>query len=90
MFQVILSHDAQRYYDRLDQVTRARLDRCFTVLEADPIEGGDIKPIKGRAGVLRYRVGNLRVLYEVDLAAREVRVAQILPRGEAYKRRWRR
>ncbi len=80
---------AEKYYKRVARNTATRLDRCFAILEIDPIGGGDIRPVKGRPGVLRYRVGDLRVLYGVNFATKTVTVFQILPRAEAYKGRGR-
>lgn len=47
--------------------------------------GPSIKPLKGMTGKYRYRIGNLRVVYEIDSAKRIVYVLAILPRGQAYK-----
>lgn len=84
MFEIRLSRRARRYYERVDSDTAHRLNRCFEVLTRDPFGGGDIKPLKGIKGVYRYRMGDLRVIYEVDIRERIVKVNAILPRGEAY------
>ena len=86
MYEVCLSRRAQRYYERVDSDTALRLDRCFEVLTKNPFRGGDIKPLKGMKGVYRFRVGELRVVYEVDFGERAVRVLAILTRGQAYRR----
>ena len=85
MFRIALSKEALKYYNRVSVGTAARLDRCFASLEADPLEGSNIKFLKGMASKYRYRVGNLRVIYEVDTANSTVYVIAILPRGQAYK-----
>jgi len=41
---------------------------------------------QGYQSLYRYRIGGLRVVYEVSLAARAVGVVAILPRGDVYKR----
>lgn len=86
MYEVRLSRRALRYYNRVDASTARRLNKCFQSLEGNPFGGGDIKPLEGMRGVYRFRVGNLRVVYEVDIPQRVVRVNTILPRGEAYRR----
>lgn len=83
-FRVALSKEAFKYYQRVDTDTAARLDRCFASLEQNPFGRGDIKPLKGIKGKYRYRVGQLRVIYEVSSEERVVKVLAILPRGEAY------
>jgi mRNA interferase RelE/StbE len=85
MYEVRLSHRARRYYDRVSADTARRLNRCFEALAKDPLAGGDIRRVQGMSGVYRFRVGNLRVIYEVDTKQRIVKVSAILPRGEAYK-----
>jgi len=86
MYEVRLSGRALKYYNRVGSTTARRLNQCFGALETNPFGGGDIKPLKGMRGVYRFRVGNLRVMYEVDMPQRIVKVSAILPRGEAYKR----
>lgn len=86
MYEIRLSHRARRYYERVSANSARRLNQCFEALVKDPLGGGDIKLVKGMRGMYRFRVGNLRVIYEVDVKQRIVRVNAILPRGEAYKR----
>ena len=86
MYEVRLSRRAQRYYERVPPDMARRLDRCFATLHENPFGGGDIKPVKGEPGIYRARVGDLRIIYQVDRRARVVTVHLILPRGEAYRR----
>jgi len=85
MYRIALSKEALKYYNRVSVVTATRLDRCFASLEHEPIRGSDIRPLREVAGKYRYRVGNLRVIYEVDRTNSIVYVIAILPRGQAYR-----
>jgi mRNA-degrading endonuclease RelE of RelBE toxin-antitoxin system len=84
-FKVKLSGPASRYLDRLDGPTRARFRDALTRLEDDPFAGGS-KALKGRSD-RSLRIGTWRVLYDVDMAARLVRVHVIATRGQAYRGR---
>jgi mRNA interferase RelE/StbE len=84
MFEVRLSRRARRYYERVSTDIARRLDRALGSLEINPFGAGDIKPLQGMTGTYRLRVGNLRIVYEVNRQARVVNVLHILPRGEAY------
>lgn len=84
MFEVRLSRRARRYYERVPTDTAARLDRALGSLETNPFGAGDIKPLRGIPGAYRLRVGDLRIVYEVDREARMVNVLHILPRGDVY------
>ena len=84
MFDVRLSRRAQRYYERAPTDTVKRLDRALGSLEVNPFGPGDIKPLQGMPRTYRLRVGDLRIVYEVDRQAGVVNVLSIRPRGEAY------
>ncbi len=84
-FKIALSKEVLKYYNKVSTDTAERLDKCFGNLELEPIQGANIKPLKAMAGKYRYRVGNLRIIYELDLLKRVVNVLAILPRGQAYK-----
>ena len=69
MFEVRLLRQAQRYYERVDRPMALRLDKCFAAVEQGPLSSLQIKPLKARGGIsFRYRVGSLRMLYDVNLA----------------------
>ena len=84
-FKIALSREAFKYYSKVSTDTAGRLDKCFANLESDPITGANIKLLREMAGKYRYRIGNLRVIYEVDFVKRIVNIVAILPRGQAYK-----
>jgi hypothetical protein len=46
MFNVELSREAQRFYDRADKPVAKKLARCFELLEKNPRKGNNIKPLK--------------------------------------------
>ncbi len=85
MFRIALSKEALKYYEKVSVTTATRLDRCFASLESNPLKGSNIKTLKGIRGKYRYRIGNIRVIYEVDHTNSTVYVIAILPRGQAYK-----
>lgn len=84
MITVRLARRAQRYYERLDAETAARLDRALARLAENPFQG-DIRRLQGLEGRYRLRVGDLRVIFRLDLAAQTIDVSVIAPRGQAYR-----
>jgi mRNA interferase RelE/StbE len=86
MYRVILSHDAQRFFDDADAPLQRKLDRCFGMLRINPHRHPNIKPLKGRLdGYYRYRVGDCRVVFRTDAASRIVYVPAIEHRSDAYR-----
>ncbi len=85
MFEVVLSREAERVYARADAAMAYKLARCLARLEADPRAGNNVKRLSGPlSGMFRYRVGNHRVVYEIDEAARRVTVITIAHRRDVY------
>jgi mRNA interferase RelE/StbE len=86
VFKIALSREALKYYNKVSTNTAAKLDKCFSALENDPIQGPNLQALKGFTGKYRYKAGNLRIIYAVDIQERIVYIIAILPRGQAYKR----
>jgi mRNA interferase RelE/StbE len=85
MYKLLLSREAQRFYQRAAKPDAAKLARCFAALERDPRSGNNVKPLKGQfTGSYRYRVGDLRVVYTINDPAATVFVITIANRRDAY------
>ena len=86
MFEVILSPEAQQFYADADRPLARRLARCFGQLERDPRRHNNIKPLTGKfKGYRRYRVGDWRVVYQIDDKPKRVLVLSIAHRREVYE-----
>ena len=79
--QVLLHRSADKYYERLNQADKGRIDEALDDLEKEPPEG-DIKPITGEPGRFRVRVGSFRLLFRIK--ENVILVTHIDPRGQAY------
>lgn len=67
-------------------VHRRLLDRLdhLTVLD-DPLRHRDVRLLAGKLqGVYRLRVGEYRLVFEIDPALRHIKVMLVEPRGNAY------
>ncbi|MBU1086257.1 MAG: type II toxin-antitoxin system RelE/ParE family toxin [Candidatus Omnitrophica bacterium] len=86
-YEIVLQSQAEKYYLKVDPKTAKQLDRCFENLENNPIYyPARIKRLAGQKGLWRYRVNDLRVIYEIIQEKKLVVVLAILPRGDAYKK----
>jgi mRNA interferase RelE/StbE len=86
VWEVVLTRPAKRVYEKASKDTRQRLDNCFDDLEQNPLYGANIRPLTGQLkGLLRYRVGDWRVIYRRLEEAQRVEIIAILPRGDAYR-----
>lgn len=74
---------AERYLERLRIVDQERIINALETLLIEP-QRADFKPLKGREG-WRLRVGDYRVLMQVDRKNKLFIVTQIGSRGDVYK-----
>jgi mRNA interferase RelE/StbE len=70
--------------DRLDPTIRRRVMSALDRLAADP-HSGTLRKLVSRSE-WRLRVGDWRILIELDIETHTIRVTRILPRGRAYDR----
>jgi mRNA interferase RelE/StbE len=75
---------AQREFLRLPLAVRKRLDPHVLGLEQNPRPHG-VKAMAGHKGLFRVRVGDYRILYEIDDVDHVVTVTRVRLRGSAYR-----
>jgi mRNA interferase RelE/StbE len=86
IYDVVVSTDAQEFFEESSAALQQRLDRCFNQLKVDPRRHPNIKLLKGDfAGYYRYRVGDYRVVYFIDEEQRQVIVTIIAHRSNVYE-----
>ena len=86
-FEVILLGQADKFYRKAPDGLVHRLDLCFEDLESFPFQGPHIKLLKTQKSVrwYRYRVGDYRVVYEINREAKKVGVLLIFHRSSVYR-----
>lgn len=84
-YAITLSKAAIRTMGKLPTNVSNNIDVKLSALAADPMAANNnVSALKGAPG-FRLRVGDWRVLYEVDHGERCLRVRDVRPRGGGYK-----
>ena len=86
LYDVIFTKSAYKIYFKLTPKLRKGLEKCIAYLEVSPTLGPNIVKLKGLSHCYRFQIGGWRVLYEVNHPSQEVRVYEIKPRGDVYKK----
>lgn len=87
MYEVLVAHEAEKYYKRLDKDAKRRINKCIDNLSREPIFGPHIKKLHGELeGKHRYEVGGIRIIYEVNIRSKTVEIKAIRSRGDVYKK----
>lgn len=84
-WRVLLARVAEKDLDRLDPPVRKRVVRALKDLANDPAASRGLKKLRGRPE-RRLRVGDWRVIVDLDTPNRAIRVKRVLPRGRADDR----
>jgi mRNA interferase RelE/StbE len=83
VYRLEVSHIAHRQIRRLPAQTQERVDRAIARLAENPRPPGN-KKLTARNGY-RVRVGDYRILYQVDDEAKAVIIYRVMARGDVYR-----
>jgi mRNA interferase RelE/StbE len=82
-----LSKDSWKYLEKLGKRSGLRiLDRLEDLCEKEnPVFQKDVRPLAGKLkGFYRLRIGDLRVIFEIDCTEKRIGFLAIVPRESAY------
>lgn len=80
-YRIVIEKRAEKFIRRQTKENQTRLLRAIYGLPFS----GNIKPMAGKKGLYRLRVGDFRVLYTVEQEIVTVRVLDAGNRGDIYK-----
>ncbi len=84
IYDVLLTRQARNYYKHAPRDLALRIKDVLMLLSADPY-AKFAKRLKGDLdGLLRIRIGHIRLVYNVEEEKQFIRVIYIGPRGDAY------
>lgn len=85
-YAIRIKHSAERAMSRLPKADRARIDRHILALADHPRPSGAILLKGGGLGLWRVRVGDWRIVYQVQDEVLIVLVVDVAHRREVYRR----
>lgn len=86
MYKVVLYKDAIKFYEKVADNLRRKINMAIDSIAKNPYHNVHIKKLRGELShMYRYRVGSTRILYEVHENIKTVRIKVIESRGNAYK-----
>lgn len=83
-YQLTLSRESIKFLKKQEKSVQVRIIKALQGLTIQP-PIGDIRPLKGRKGQLRLRVGTYRVIFEANHNERVIYILTIDNRGGIYK-----
>ena len=83
-YEVKFSKKASKAYKKLPGDVRLRIDQKINYLRYTP-RGHDTKKLVGHENAYRTRVGNYRIVYEIEDEKLLVWILDVGPRGSIYQ-----
>jgi len=83
MYKIIFSRKASKFVSNLKSGYKNKLKGVLKLLGENPFVY-PYKKIRGENSIYRIRIGNYRVLYEVDKTKKRIIIIKIDKRGRIY------
>lgn len=84
MHSIEFTREAKKALKAMPRNVRELVESKIETLARDPFGAANVKKLVGQPGY-RLRVGDWRVIYDVDAGRVVVRVLRVAPRGGAYE-----
>ncbi len=84
-YQIYYSHQAEKYLSRLTPSRIALILKRIEHISYDPFRFNNIAKLQGTVSCFRLRIGDIRVIYELNLKSKTMYVIKIAPRGSIYR-----
>jgi len=85
LFTVLFTRSAKKDIDKLDSITKKRLKKKLEIYSQDPLPYSK-KLVNSKVGEYRWRIGNHRVVFDLDQDKKQIVVLRIRHRKEVYGR----
>jgi len=86
VYKAILHKNAVKFYKKADANLRKQINSAIEVIVQNPRYHIHIKKLQGDiSNMYRYRLGDIRIIYEIHEDIKTIRVKAIEQRGSAYK-----
>ena len=72
MWNVVITGPAQKDFQKLPQKDQARVKAALISMQSDPFKGDAETPWQGKPAAWRRRVGNYRIVYDLDFNKRQI------------------
>ncbi|MGB9758923.1 MAG: type II toxin-antitoxin system RelE family toxin [Thermoproteota archaeon] len=87
MFKLEAKKRTLKFLKTLSKERKNKIKEVLSILSNDPLPFRklDVVKLKGYENTYRIRIGNLRIVYEVNWIERKITIHFVGPRDEAYK-----
>lgn len=88
MFELYIKNSARKDMDNLDDGVFTKIDKVILSLKENPYHMHSQK-LSGKINQYRLKIGNYRILYEINKSLKIITICRVKHRQSAYKGIWR-
>lgn len=78
MYQITIRPKAEKHFSKLPKNLQEKVAKKLKILEQDPFQVGlDVKKLAGTEKSYRLRVGEIRIIYQLDTNLKEIFIVDI-------------
>ncbi|CAM3206214.1 type II toxin-antitoxin system RelE/ParE family toxin [Filibacter tadaridae] len=86
MYDLKIDKQAAMYLKKADELTRKKLINALTELAEAPFSDPNVKRLKGYTDLFRKRVGDFRIIFEINQGNLIVLILKIGSPSDIYKK----
>jgi mRNA interferase RelE/StbE len=83
-YEIVLSKSAVKEFKNIPSPIQSRIEKTIDLLESNPRPMESIK-LTDKDNIFRIKVGNYRIVYEINYTERIVLITRIRHRKDAYR-----
>jgi mRNA interferase RelE/StbE len=83
-YQIKFKSSAAKEFRKLPSKIKERIREAFNQLTENPLPAGVVK-LKGEDRLFRIRIGNYRIVYEIDDEVKLVLITRVRHRKDVYR-----
>ena len=85
-WNIFISDKVIKSLSKIPEKDKNKIYIAIDGLRTDPVLGPNIKPLNGNVSGYRLRVGNYRIIYNLDFNIIQIIILKIAHRKEIYKK----
>jgi len=84
-YKIIIHQNAAKKFTHSNKNLKRRLRRAIDNISQNPYFNVHVRKLKGKlSNMHRYRIGDIRIIYEIHEEIKAVRIKSIEERGDIY------
>ncbi|MEL6438718.1 MAG: type II toxin-antitoxin system RelE/ParE family toxin [Cyanobacteria bacterium J06621_8] len=86
LYEIEWKRSAKKELRKLDKLVIIRILQAVESLAEDPLQPGS-KTLAGSNSIYRIRVGNYRVIYNIESSVLTIEIIKVVHRGQVYRKK---